>query len=226
MSQVLIIEDERDMVAGLRDAFEHHGFDVRSARDGDLGLQLALTGEADVIILDVMLPKRDGIEVCRELRARNVETPIIMVTARGEEADRVAGLEIGADDYVTKPFSTRELLARTDAILRRNDRAGHHREQVRNGEVTVDFTQYVIVHGSERHPLTDREVHLLRLFLDHPHEVISRDRLLNDVWGYGAYPSTRTVDTFVYRLRQKIEQDAERPAHPLMVRGVGYKFVP
>ena len=226
MSRVLIIEDERDMVVGLRDAFEHHGFEVRSARDGDLGLTLALTGEADVIILDLMLPKRDGIEVCRELRARNVETPIIMVTARGEEADRVAGLEIGADDYVTKPFSTRELLARTDAILRRHNRTGHHRDQVRIGEVTVDFTQYVIVHGSARHTLTDREVQVLRLFLDHPHEVISRDRLLNDVWGYDAYPSTRTVDTFVYRLRQMIERDPERPAHLLMVRGVGYKFVP
>jgi len=226
VSRILIIEDEREMVVGLRDAFEHHGFDVRSARDGDVGLTLALTGEADVIILDVMLPKRDGTEVCRELRARNVETPIIMVTALGEEADRVAGLEIGADDYVTKPFSTRELLARTDAILRRHNRAEHHRDQVRIGEVTVDFTQYMIVHGTERHALTDREVQVLRLFLDHPHEVISRDRLLSDVWGYDAYPSTRTVDTFVYRLRQMIEPDPERPAHLLMVRGVGYKFVP
>ncbi len=226
MSRVLIIEDERDMVAGLRDAFEHHGFDVRSARDGDMGLKLALTGEADVIILDLMLPERDGIEVCRELRERNVQTPIIMLTARGEEADRVAGLEIGADDYVTKPFSTRELLARTAAILRRHNRADHQLEQARIGDVTVDFKQYVILHGSEKHALTDREVHLLRLFLDHPHEVISRDRLLNDVWGYDAYPSTRTVDTFVYRLRQMIERDAERPAHLLTVRGVGYKFVP
>ena len=226
MSQVLIIEDERDIVAGLRDLFEHHGFEVRSARDGEVGLELALRGEADVIILDLMLPKLDGIAVCRELRERHVQTPIIMLTARGEEADRVAGLELGADDYVTKPFSTRELLARTGAILRRNNRAGHQLEQGRIGDVVVDFKRYVILHGSARHSVTDREVQLLRLFLDHPHEVISRDRLLNEVWGYDAYPSTRTVDTFVYRLRQMVEEDAQRPAHLLTVRGVGYKFVP
>ncbi|MCZ6656669.1 MAG: response regulator transcription factor [Gammaproteobacteria bacterium] len=226
MSRVLIIEDERDIVTGLRDAFEHHGFEVRSAHDGDQGLRLALTGEADVIILDLMLPKRDGIEVCRELRERNVQTPIIMVTARGEEADRVTGLEIGADDYMTKPFSTRELIARIDAILRRTTREDTQLEQVRIGDATVDFTKYVIIHGSERHSLTDREMHVLRFFLDHPHEVISRNRLLTEVWGYDAYPSTRTIDTFVYRLRQMIERDAERPEHLLTVRGVGYKLVP
>lgn len=226
MSRVLIIEDERDIVRGLCDAFEHHGFEVRSAHDGELGLRLALTGEADVIILDLMLPKRDGIEVCRELRERNVQTPIIIVTARGDEADRVVGLDIGADDYVTKPFSTRELIARVDAILRRTSREGTKLEHVRIGYATVDFVQYIILHGLERHPLTDREMHVLRFFFDHPHEVISRDRLLTEVWGYDAYPSTRTIDTFVYRLRLMIERDAERPEHLLTVRGVGYKLVP
>ena len=225
MRRVLIIEDEREIVTGLRDAFEHHGFEVSWAADGLHGLRLAITGEADVIVLDLMLPKRGGIEICRELRERNIQTPIIMLTARGEEADRVTGLESGADDYVTKPFSTRELIARIDALLRRTtDRA--RLEQMRIGGATVDFSQYVLVHGDERHSLTDREMQVLRFFLDHPREVISRDRLLTEVWGYDAYPSTRTIDTFIYRLRQMIEPDVEQPEYLLTIRGVGYKLVP
>jgi len=226
MSRLLIIEDEPTMAAGLRDTFEHQGFDVLSAADGEAGLELALSAGADVIILDLMLPKMDGMDVCRELRERNVQIPVIMLTARGEEADRVAGLEMGADDYVTKPFSVDELVARTHAILRRSKPEGTPLEQARIGDVTVDLKQYAIFRGSERQTLTDREVHLLRLFLRHPHEVISRDSLLNEVWGYDAYPSTRTVDTFVYRLRQMIERDPQHPEHLLTVRGVGYKFVP
>jgi two-component system alkaline phosphatase synthesis response regulator PhoP len=226
VSRILIIEDERDIVAGLRDAFEHQGFEVSSAKDGEHGLRLALTGEADVIVLDLMLPKMDGIEVCRELRERNIQTPIIMVTARGEEADRVTGLETGADDYVTKPFSTVELIARINAILRRTSLGSTELDHVRIGDATIDFSQYLLVHGSERHSLTDREMHVLRFFLDHPREVISRDRLLHEVWGYDAYPSTRTIDTFIYRLRQMIEPHAEQPEHLLTIRGVGYKLVP
>lgn len=225
MSRVLIIEDEADIVAGLRDAFEHHGFEVSSAADGEHGLRLALSDEADVIILDLMLPKRDGIEICRELRQRNIQMPIIMLTARGEEADRVTGLETGADDYVTKPFSTRELIARVDALLRRTSN-GSRPDQMRIGGATVDFSRYILVHGSTSHALTDREMQVLRFFVDHPHEVISRDRLLAEVWGYDAYPSTRTIDTFIYRLRKMIEPDVDQPEHLLTIRGVGYKLVP
>jgi two-component system alkaline phosphatase synthesis response regulator PhoP len=190
MKRILIIEDEPDMVAGLRDALEHEGFATLAAGDGAEGLELALTGQADAIILDLMLPKRDGMEVCRELRARNVTTPIVILTARGQVTDRVAGLDIGA------------------------------------GDVTIDFKHYTAGRGAEQQALTDQEVKLLRLLVNHPHEVISRARLLDEVWGYDRYPTTRTVDTFIWRLRQKIEVDPGAPRHLLTVRCVGYKFVP
>ncbi|MDA2925113.1 response regulator transcription factor [Acidobacteria bacterium AH-259-L09] len=225
MSTVLIIEDEPGLVNGLRDAFEHQGFEVVWASDGKAGLELALSRQPDIIILDLMLPKKDGMEVCRELRARNIHTPVIMLTARSEEPDRVAGLEIGADDYVTKPFSVRELIARTKAVLRRSTQQGVG-EQVRVGESMVDFKQYAVFRGTRRFSLTDREVVLLRFLIEHPHEVVPRESLLDEIWGYNCYPTTRTVDTFIYRLRQKIEADPQRPVHLLTVHGVGYKFVP
>jgi DNA-binding response OmpR family regulator len=223
---ILIIEDEPSLVMGLRDAFEHHGFSVASASDGETGLKLALTQQHDLIILDLMLPKKDGLEVCRELRSRNIWTPVIMLTARSGEPDRVAGLELGADDYVTKPFSIRELVARARALLRRAappDGAAH---RVRIAEAIVDFKQYAVFKGDQRYPLTPMEVSLLRMFLSHPHEVITRERLLNEIWGYDAFPTTRTIDTFLLRLRQKIETDPKHPAHFITVHGAGYKFVP
>ncbi len=197
-----------------------------SAPDGETGLELALSSQPDLIILDLMLPKKDGMEVCRELRSRNVRTPIIMLTARSGEPDRVAGLEIGADDYVTKPFSILELVARTRALLRRSAPADGAVDQVRVGDALVDFKQYVVVNGTERHLLTPLEVSLLRLLVHHPHEVITRERLLNEIWGFQTYPTTRTVDTFVLRLRQKIERDPHEPVHFVTVHGAGYKFVP
>jgi two-component system alkaline phosphatase synthesis response regulator PhoP len=224
MKRILIIEDEPDMVAGLRDALEHEGFATIAAGDGAEGLELALNGQADAIVLDLTLPKRDGMEVCRELRARNVTTPIVILTARGQVTDRVAGLDIGADDYVTKPFSVPELIARLRAVLRRD--AAEGRERVQIGDVTIDFKHYTAGRGAEQQALTDQEVKLLRLLVNHPHEVISRARLLDEVWGYDRYPTTRTVDTFIWRLRQKIEVDPGAPRHLLTVRCVGYKFVP
>jgi two-component system alkaline phosphatase synthesis response regulator PhoP len=225
-NKILVIEDEPTMVRGLCDAFEHNGFTVVSAPDGETGLALALSDQPDVIVLDLMLPKKDGMEVCRELRSRNVRTPIIMLTARSSEPDRVAGFEVGADDYVTKPFSVLELVARTRALLRRSAPADGAVDQVRVGDAVVDFKQYVVVHGAERHPLTPLEVSLLRLLVGHPHEVITRERLLNEIWGFQEFPTTRTVDTFMLRLRQKIEADPHRPAHFVTVHGAGYKFVP
>ena len=223
---VLIIEDEPGLVAGLRDAFEHNGFSVKSALDGEAGLRLALADPCDLIILDLMLPKRDGLEVCRELRSRNVWTPIIMLTARGGEPERVAGLELGADDYVTKPFSIRELIARARALLRRVAPAEGAAERIRVGETVVDFKQYAVFKGKDRFPLTPMEVSLLKMFFSHPHEVIMRERLLNEVWGFDAFPTTRTIDTFLLRLRHKIESNPRRPQHFLTVHGAGYKFVP
>jgi len=223
---ILIIEDEPSLVRGLRDAFEHNGFAVQSASDGESGLQLALSKQNDLIILDVMLPKKDGFEVCRELRSRNVWTPIIMLTARSGEPDRVAGLEIGADDYVTKPFSIRELVARARGLLRRASPAEGSAERVRVGEATVDFKQYAVFKGEQRYPLTPMEVSLVKMFLSHPSEVITRERLLNEVWGFDVFPTTRTIDTFLLRLRHKIETDPRRPTHFITVHGAGYKFVP
>ncbi len=226
MSKILIIEDERRMVEALRDAFEHHGFEVCSSLDGEEGLKLTLSETPDLIVLDLMLPRKDGIEVCRDLRAKGINTPIIMLTARSEEPDRVAGLELGADDYVTKPFSVRELVARVKAILRRAGSAAKIGDQVQIGEVTVDLKKYVVHREGLELPLTDHEARLLRYFLVHSEEVIPRDRLLDEIWGYDSYPTTRTVDTFIYRLRQKIEVDPQKPRHFATVHGVGYKFTP
>jgi DNA-binding response OmpR family regulator len=224
--KVLIIEDEPALVIGLRDAFEHNGFSVASAADGHAGLALALSKEHDLIILDLMLPKKDGMEVCRELRSRNIWTPIIMLTARSGEPDRVAGLELGADDYVTKPFSVRELVARAKALLRRTALAEGAAERIHIGKAVVDFKQYAVFKGEGRYPLTPMEVSLLKMFLSHPHEVITRERLLNEIWGFDAFPTTRTIDTFLLRLRHKTESNPRRPVHFITVHGAGYKYVP
>jgi two-component system alkaline phosphatase synthesis response regulator PhoP len=222
---VLIIEDEPTLAWGLRDAFEHHGFAVLTAADGAAGLELALSQRPSLIILDLMLPKLDGVEVCQQLRGRGLCVPVIMLTARAEEHDRIEGLEVGADDYVTKPFSVRELVARARAVLRRGA-APAQGDRLRIGDAQVDFKQYIVTNGAERHPLTPLEVSLLRLFAAHPGDVITRERLLNEIWGFQAFPTTRTVDTFMLRLRRKIEREPRRPRHFLTVHGAGYRFVP
>jgi two-component system alkaline phosphatase synthesis response regulator PhoP len=223
---VLLIEDEPTLARGLRDAFAHHGFEVLTAADGEAGLALAVTARPSLIILDLMLPRKNGTEVCRDLRGRNIHTPIIMLTARSEESDRLGGFEVGADDYVTKPFSIHELVARARAVLRRAAPGSAVEDQVRIGTVVVDFKQYLVVNGSHRHALTPLELSLVRLFIEHPGEVITRERLLNEIWGFQAFPTTRTVDTFLLRLRRKIEARPSQPTHFLTVYGAGYKFVP
>jgi DNA-binding response OmpR family regulator len=223
---ILLIEDEPNLVSGLRDALEHHGYGVLAAYNGTTGLELALTGQADLILLDVMLPGMSGLEVCTELRQRGIATPVIMLTAKSQEDDKIVGLDRGADDYVTKPFSVSELLARVRAHLRRADDGGALPDRVEIGSAQVDFKKYCVFKDGEQHDLTDREVAMLRLLIEHPHEVITRDRLLDEVWGLNAYPTTRTIDTFVYRLRQKLEDDSQNPQHLLTVRGAGYKFIP
>lgn len=221
--RILVVEDERDLADGLANALGLNGFEAEVAYDGDTGLRLALEGKADLIVLDLMLPGRSGTEVCREVRGCGIRTPIIMLTARAEIADRVAGLEQGADDYVTKPFSVLELIARIRARLRVAD-VPPTRVQV--GDATVDFGQYRIFRDGREQPLTDHESRLLRLLLAEPNQVISRDRILDEVWGKGAYPSARTIDTFIYRLRQKLESDPKEPVHLLTVHGVGDRYVP
>jgi DNA-binding response OmpR family regulator len=224
--KVLIIEDEPSLLMGLRNAFEHNGFSVASAADGQSGFEMAVKDQPDLIILDLMLPKKDGMDVCRDLRSRNIWVPIIMLTARTGEQERISGLELGADDYVTKPFSIRELVARARALLRRTALPEGVAERVRVGESIVDFKQYIVFKSNECYSLTPMEVSLLRMFFTHPREVISRERLLNEIWGFSSFPTTRTIDTFLLRLRHKIEDNPRRPEHFITVHGVGYKFVP
>jgi DNA-binding response OmpR family regulator len=222
---ILIVEDEPTLARGLRDAFEHHGFIVRTAADGHTGRDLALAERPSLIVLDWMLPKMSGPDVCRDLRSRAVHTPVIMLTARSEEADRIERFDVGADDYVTKPFSIRELVARVRAVLRRGAQSTAS-ERLAIGRAIVDFKEYAVTNGDERHSLTPMELALIKLFVAHPGEVITRERLLNEVWGFQAFPTTRTVDTFMLRLRRKIEREPAAPTHFLTVYGAGYRFVP
>jgi DNA-binding response OmpR family regulator len=222
--KILIVEDEADMLSGLRDNFEYEGYQVVAAKDGEEGLRRATSDKPDLVILDVMLPKMSGTEVCKKLRARS-RVPILMLTARGQEIDKVAGLETGADDYVTKPFSIRELLARVKALLRRADPGRQPIENYSFGLVTVDFTLHRATRGGKPLEFSTKELDLLRYFILHRGETLGRDRLLEDVWGYENYPTTRTVDTHVMKLRQKVEEDASHPRFILTLHGTGYKFV-
>lgn len=225
MSTILIVEDDETMLKGLRDAFEHNGFNVVAATDGESGLQLAELNEPDIIILDVMLPRTDGFEVCRTLRKRGVTIPIIMLTARAEEIDKVVGLEIGADDYVTKPFSTRELLARVKAHLRRTTEKVLSFERYEFGNVTLDFAAYKAFKNKKQIDLTSTEYSLMKVLIKHRNEVVPREKILNEVWGYDSYPSSRTVDNHILNLRQKLEDNPQKPEYIHTVHGLGYKFV-
>ncbi|HJQ23679.1 MAG TPA: response regulator transcription factor [Blastocatellia bacterium] len=222
---MLIIEDEPDMVLGLKDNFEYEGYDVTVARDGREGLTRALADRPDVILLDIMLPKMSGLDVCRELRNNGLDTPVIMLTARGQEIDKVIGLEMGADDYVTKPFSIKELLARVRAQLRRATRQVAEVESYTFGEVALNFKRYEATRNGAALELSPREFELLKYFIQHRGETITRDQLLDDVWGYDNYPFTRTVDNHIAKLRQKVEAVPADPKYIITVHRVGYKFL-
>jgi len=223
--RILIVEDEPAMVAGLRDNFEYEGYEVISAADGVAGLERALADGPDLVVLDVMMPRMSGLEVCKQLKAKRPSVPIIMLTARGQEIDKVVGLELGADDYVTKPFSIRELMARAKAVLRRASSTAPTFEVYRFGEVEVNIRSNEVRRAGEPLELSAKEFALLAYFISHPAETLSRDRLLNAVWGYESYPNTRTVDTHILHLRQKLEPNPEEPRFILTVHGTGYKFV-
>lgn len=225
MQRVLIIEDEPDMVLGLRDNFEFEGYDVLVASDGSEGLKRAMSDNPDVILLDIMLPRMSGLDVCRQLRSQGVETPIIMLTARGQEVDKVIGLEMGADDYVTKPFSIKELLARVRAHLRRAKKQLVDIEHYSFGDVNLNFKKYQATRGELEIELSPREFELLKYFIQHKGETITRDQLLDDVWGYDNYPFTRTVDNHIAKLRQKVEPVPAEPKYIITVHRVGYKFL-
>jgi two-component system alkaline phosphatase synthesis response regulator PhoP len=225
--RVLIIEDEPGLVLTLTDLLTSEGYEVESATDGTSGLRLATEGAFDLILLDVMLPGKNGFDVCRDLRARDVTTPVIMLTARGQVIDKVLGLKLGADDYLTKPFEPMELLARMEAMLRRQASLAEAKavETFRFGAVEVDFRSTEVKREGRAVEMSAREFELLRFFIEHRGATVSREQLQREVWGYGAEILTRTVDVHVGLLRQKLEPDARNPRHFLTVRGFGYKFV-
>jgi DNA-binding response OmpR family regulator len=225
MSSILVVEDDAAMSVALRDGFEFERYSVDMATDGEQGMKMASRSRYDVIILDVMLPKKSGLDICKELREKGNNTPVIMLTARGQEIDKIVGLKLGADDYVTKPFSFIELLARVEAVMRRAQRK-RAADEVAFGDVKLDFRTYQATKSDQPLELTPREFSILRYFLDHPNEVVSRETLLNHVWGYDPSAFTRTVDTHMARLRQKIEPTPAEPRHLITVHRVGYKFVP
>jgi DNA-binding response OmpR family regulator len=224
-AKILVVEDEPNMVVGLRDNFEFEGYEVITARDGVEGLQLALDESPDLVVLDVMMPRMSGLEVCKQLRAKRASIPIIMLTARGQEVDKVVGLELGADDYVTKPFSIRELLARVKAVLRRTAVVPKDQDQHSFGDVEVDLRRCRVLRSGKALDISSKEFELLKYFICHAGETLSRQSLLEDVWGYEHYPTTRTVDTHLVRLRQKLEPNPEQPQYFLTVHGTGYRFV-
>src|SRR5579871_857382 len=228
--RVLIIEDEEALRMALTDRLLREEYEVDSAADGDTGYEKALAGKFDLILLDVMLPRRRGFDVCRDLRNAGLVVPIIMLTARSETVDKVLGLKIGADDYVTKPFEMLELLARIEAQLRRPVAPPMDKpeasETVEFGNVRVDLPGTSVTKNKKVVPLSAREFQLLQYFLQHPGTTLSRDVLLKDVWGYSSAAFTRTVDVHVASLRQKLEGDPKRPEFFVTVLGLGYKFVP
>jgi two-component system alkaline phosphatase synthesis response regulator PhoP len=225
VTKILIVEDEPNMVAGLRDNFEYDGYEVITAPDGVAGLERALKESPDLVILDVMMPRMSGLDVCKQLKAKRPSIPIIMLTARGQEVDKVVGLELGADDYVTKPFSIRELLARVKAVLRRAHTIPKEQDRYSFGDVEVNLRGCQVSRSGKALEFSSKEFELLKYFLCHPGETLSRDRLLEEVWGYAKFPTTRTVDAHIVRLRQKLEPKPEEPRFILTVHGTGYKFV-
>ena len=225
MARILIVEDEPNMVAGLRDNFEYEGYEVITAPDGAAGLERALNEAPDLVVLDVMMPRMSGLEVCKQLKSKRPSIPIIMLTARGQEVDKVVGLELGADDYVTKPFSIRELLARVKAVLRRARTVPKEQDRYSFGDVEVNLRSCQVLRKGKVLDFSSKEFELLKYFLCHLGEALSRDRLLEEVWGYESLSSTRTVDAHIVRLRQKIEPRPEDPRFILTVHGTGYKFV-
>jgi len=225
VKKILIIEDDPAIRTGLKETFITEGYNVSDADTGTKGFELAGKHDFDLILLDLILPGKDGIEICKELRSDGVKTPVIMVTSRKEEIDKILGLEIGADDYVTKPFSIRELLARVKALIRRSTYEPGNIEEVAFANLKIDFKKQEMLKGINPVRLSATEYRILHYFIDHESEVISRDKFLDEVWGYDSYPTTRTVDNYILSLRKKIEDDPANPKHLVTIHKVGYKFV-
>ncbi len=224
-AKVLIVEDDEAMAVALRDGFQYEGYTVITARDGEAGLALAAGESPDLIVLDVMLPKMSGLDLCRKVRSEGNRTPIIMLSARGLEIDKVLGLKLGADDYVTKPFSFMELLARAEAVMRRLGGAGDQLVSYSFGDITVDFKKLEAKRDGKLLELSQKEFMLLRYLIERRGRVVAREELLDAVWGYQKIPFTRTVDVHVAKLRKKIEGRPADPQHLVTVHRSGYKFI-
>jgi two-component system, OmpR family, alkaline phosphatase synthesis response regulator PhoP len=224
--RLLLVEDEPGLVLTLTDRLTSEGYAVTSVRDGEAGLERATNEAFDGILLDVMLPRKNGFDVCRDLRQRGINTPILMLTARGQVVDKVVGLKLGADDYLTKPFEMMELLARIEALLRRAPKPpAIQAESYQFGTIKIDFRRAEVEREGAKLDLSAKEFQLLRYFIEHREATLSRDELLNGVWGYDAMPTTRTVDVHVAWLRQKLEPNPRHPQFILTIHGMGYKFV-
>ena len=228
MTSILIVEDEMNMVIGLKDNFELEGFKVEAANNGDEGLKKILDGKYDLIVLDVMLPVLSGFDVCKAVRKNGINTPIILLTARGEEIDRVLGLELGADDYVTKPFSIRELIARIKAVLRRVEKSEEPTARdkfVNIGKLRINFATYNAFNKNVQVQMSHKEFEILNFLWSQRNKTASRDEILKIIWGFEESPTTRTVDNFIVKLRQKIEENPNKPKTILTVHGIGYKLI-
>ncbi|GAB5407852.1 MAG: response regulator transcription factor [Balneolaceae bacterium] len=225
--KILLIEDEPGLVMTIRDRLEEERYLVEVAEDGELGFEKALDSDYDLIILDLMLPKKGGLDICRDLRQKGIETPILMLTAKGQVIDKVLGLKLGADDYMQKPFEMMELLARVEVQLRKRNRKKEKNEIGEYGfsDVSMDFKKMLIKKAGEEISLSAKEFQLVKFLVENEGVILTRDQLLNEVWGYDALPSTRTVDVHIAWLRQKLEEDSRYPKHIITVHGFGYKFV-
>ena len=226
MFRILLAEDEPDMAMGLRDNLQFEGYEVITATDGEEAIEKAKSERPDLILLDVMMPKRDGLEVCKEVRQAGFTVPILMLTAKSQEIDVVRGLEAGADDYVTKPFSVRELLARIKAILRRANESVNVSRVMRIGDAEVDLVKGKVTRAGNEYPLGHFEIEILKMLIDNAEKAVDRNKLLDEIWGLAAFPANRTVDNHIVSLRRKIEKDSKHPQHIITVHSVGYKFVP
>ena len=226
MARILVAEDEADIAKGLRDNLEFEGYEVVVAEDGEAAILAATQHSPDLVLLDIMMPKIDGLEVCRRIRDAGFRIPILMVTAKSQEIDIVRGLEVGADDYITKPFSVREVLARVKAALRRTDAGKGLSRILRIGETTVDLVKGKTEKGDETFNLGHFELEILKMLVENAEAPVERNKLLDVIWGLEGFPTTRTVDNHIVSLRRKIEPDPKHPRHIVTVHSIGYKFIP
>ncbi len=222
---ILIVEDDPNIRLGLEDNLNLEGYEVLTAPDGIKGLKSAVENKIDLLVLDIMLPGMNGYEICRKVKAEKPELPVIMLTARGSEMDKIAGLDIGADDYITKPFSLPELLARIRAAFRRVKKDPQPLTGFSYDKVFLDFRNFQAFFNDAEVSMTNKEFEIMAYFISHENQVIHRHDLLNEVWGYEAMPTTRTVDNFILNLRKKLEENPAKPKHIISVRSIGYKFI-